>query len=91
MMTRFVQCKKLGTYIEGLDFLPFPGTLGQEIYHSISKAAWQQWLKQQTMLINEYRLNTLEAKTREFLNQEMQNFLFNEGSATPENYTPPNE
>lgn len=90
-MTRMIDCKKLGTTAEGLEFAPFPGKLGEQIFESISKAAWQQWLQHQTMLINEYRLNTLEPKAREFLQQEMQKFLFGDGSETPEGFVPPSE
>lgn len=88
-MTRQVLCKKLNIESEGLDFQPYPGELGQRIYDTISKAAWQQWLQHQTMLINEYRLNALEAKAREFLEAEMVKFLFGEGSEKPQGFSPP--
>ena len=52
-MTRTVQCVKLGTESEALDFQPLPGELGKRIFDSVSKEAWQNWLKHQTMLINE--------------------------------------
>ena len=75
-MTRMVNCPKMGEELEGLDFLPFPGELGQSIYDTISKEAWKQWLAQQTILINEYRLSSLDPKARSFLQEEMQKFLF---------------
>ena len=56
-MSRTVHCSKLDKDAEGLDAPPYPGELGQKIYDTISKEAWQLWLKQQTMLINEYRLS----------------------------------
>lgn len=46
------------------------------------------WLTHQTMLINEYRLNLMEAKAREFLKEEMQKYFFGEGSEKPAGYTP---
>lgn len=88
-MTRTVICKKLGTEELGLEFPPFPGDLGLEIYNSISKHAWQMWLSHQTMLINEYRLNMLDPEARNFLAEEMKKFLFGNGSDTPSGYTPP--
>lgn len=88
-MTRRVQCVKLGREAEGLAWAPYPGDLGQRIYDSISKEAWQQWMGQQTMLINEYRLSTIDPKARKFLEGEMEKFLFGEGSDAPEGYTPP--
>jgi Fe-S cluster biosynthesis and repair protein YggX len=87
-MTRTVFCKKLGKEELGLDLPPFPGELGQEIYNHISKRAWQMWLSHQTMLINEYRLNMLDPKAREFLVAEMKKFLFGEGSESPPGYKP---
>ena len=54
-MSRTVHCSKLNKDAEGLDTPPYPGELGQKIFENVSKEAWQLWLKQQTMLINEYR------------------------------------
>jgi Fe-S cluster biosynthesis and repair protein YggX len=89
-MSRIVHCAKLGRDAEGLDFAPWPGPLGQRIYAEISKEAWQQWLAHQTMLLNEYRLNPLEAKARQFLSAEMEKFLFGGDVAQPEGYVAPN-
>lgn len=77
-MSRKVQCVKLGEELDGLDFAPFPGELGEKIFNSVSKEAWKQWLAQQTILINEYRLSSLDPKARTFLQEEMQKFLFND-------------
>lgn len=90
-MTRMVKCVLLGTEAEGFDKPPYPGPLGQRIYENVSKAAWQRWLAQQTMLINEYRLTTYEPKARKFLEEEMEKFFFGGGSAKPEGYVPPKE
>ena len=87
-MTHQVHCVKLGTEAEGLDFAPFPGEIGQKIYDNISKQAWQMWLGHQTMLINEYRLNMLDEKAQAFLKEEMERFLFGDGSEAPQGYVP---
>ena len=84
-----VQCVVLGAEAEGLDRPPYPGAIGQRIYESVSKLAWQRWLKHQTMLINEYRLTPIEPKARKFLEGEMEKFLFGAGSNAPEGYKPP--
>jgi Fe-S cluster biosynthesis and repair protein YggX len=65
--------------------------LGKRIYNNVSKVAWQQWLKQQTMLINEYRLTPIEPQARKFLEEQMEKFFFGEGAAVPEGYVPPKE
>ncbi len=77
-MSRKVKCVKMGEELDGLDFLPFPGELGQKIYDNVSKEAWKQWLAQQTILVNEYRLSSLDPKARSFLAEEMQKYLFND-------------
>jgi Fe-S cluster biosynthesis and repair protein YggX len=90
-MTRTVYCQKLQKEAEGLDFAPYPGELGQKIYDSISKEAWAAWQRQQTMLINEYRLSMMDPKARTFLEEQMVAFLFGEGGVTPEGYVPPKQ
>lgn len=87
-MSRRIFCKKLNKEAEALAMPPYPGELGQRIYANISAPAWQAWLNQQTMLINEYRLHLADQKSREFLEAEMEKFLFGEGSAKPAGYVP---
>ena len=87
-MSRMVNCVLLGVEAEGLDYLPYPGELGQRIYDGVSKQAWQQWINHQTMLINEYRLTPIEPKARKFLEEEMEKFFFGGGSSKPKEYVP---
>lgn len=87
-MTRIVHCCKLNRDAEGMSKAPFPGALGERIFNEVSKEAWNMWLSHQTMLINEYRLNLLEPKSREFLKEEMQKYFFGEGSEKPAGYNP---
>jgi Fe-S cluster biosynthesis and repair protein YggX len=77
-MARMVHCVKLGKETEGLDRQPYPGELGKRIFDNVSKEAWQLWMKQQTMLINEYRLSVIDPKARTFLEGEMVKFFFGE-------------
>lgn len=88
-MTRMVNCVKLGIEAEGLDAPPFPGAKGQQIFDSVSKQVWQDWLKMQTMLINEHRLASFDPKARKFLEEERQKFLFSGNFEMPEGYVPP--
>jgi len=83
-----VHCVKLGIQAEGLDRPPLPGELGKQIYENISKQAWQSWMGQQTMLINENRLSLIDPKAQKFLQEEMRKFLFGEDSQPPHGYTP---
>jgi Fe-S cluster biosynthesis and repair protein YggX len=88
-VSRMVQCAVLKREAPGLDRPPYPGELGQRIFASVSKEAWAQWLKHQTMLINEYRLTPIEPKARKFLEAEMEKFFFGAGSQAPEGFQPP--
>ena len=88
-MARMVHCVKLDREAEGLDRPPYPGELGQRIFEHVSKEAWQQWLRHQTMLINEYRLVAFEPKARQFLAGEMEKYFFGTGSKPPEGFVDP--
>ncbi|PXW98166.1 Fe-S cluster biosynthesis and repair protein YggX [Sphaerotilus hippei] len=88
-MARIVQCVLLKKEAEGLDFSPYPGELGKRIYEGVSKEAWQQWLKHQTMLVNENRLNLADARARQYLARQMERFFFGEGVDQPVGFVPP--
>ena len=88
-MARQVHCVVLKREAPGLERPPYPGELGQRIFAQVSQEAWARWLRQQTMLINEYRLTPIEPKARRFLEGEMEKFFFGEGSQAPEGYQPP--
>jgi Fe-S cluster biosynthesis and repair protein YggX len=88
-MPRTIFCTYLQREAEGLERVPYPGELGQRIYANISKEAWQQWLRHQTMLMNEYRLTPIDPKARQFLVEEMEKFLFAGGAQKPAGYVAP--
>jgi Fe-S cluster biosynthesis and repair protein YggX len=87
-MSRMVQCAKLGKEAEGLDKAPYMGELGKKIFENISKEAWQMWLRQQTMIINEYRLSPIDPRARKMIETEMEKFFFGEGSELPQGFKP---
>ena len=88
-MPRTVNCSHLKKPAEGLEFQPYPGELGKKIYANISKEAWQLWMKHQTMLVNENRLNLADQRAREYLARQMEQFLFGDGAEQPAGYVPP--
>ncbi|ASG65202.1 MULTISPECIES: oxidative damage protection protein [Idiomarina] len=88
-MSRTVFCEYLQKDAEGLDFQLYPGELGERIFNHISKEAWAEWQKKQTMLINEKRLNMMDPNDREFLEKQMTDFLFEHKDVHIEGYTPP--
>ena len=88
-MARMVKCIKLGKEAEGLDFQPYPGELGKRIFDNVSKEAWAQWIRQQTMLVNENRLNLADPKARKYLAEQMDRHFFGAGADVAEGYVPP--
>ena len=57
-------------------FPPFPNDAGRRLFQEICAVCWAEWLKYQQQLINHYALNLREPKAREFLVQQMEQFLF---------------
>ncbi len=90
-MAHTVLCIKLNKKAEGLDFPPYPGELGKKIYESVSKEAWATWIKHQTMLVNENRLNLADARARKYLATQMEKHFFGEGADAAVGYVPPTE
>ena len=88
-MARTVNCIKLGKEAPGLDFPPLPGELGKRIFENVSKEAWQEWLRLQTMLINEQRLSPVNPEHRKYLEEQVERHFFGEGADRAEGYVPP--
>ena len=87
-MTRMVNCVLLKREAEGLERVTYPGDLGKRIFDNASKEAWGNWVKQQTILMNEYRLSPINPKDRTFLEEEMDKFFFGTGASKVDNLTP---
>ena len=81
-------CVKLGREAEGLDFPPYPGSLGQRVFEHVSQEAWKQRLEQQKMLVNENRLNLADRKARKYLAQQMESHFFGGGADVASGYVP---
>ena len=87
---RKVFCVKLQKELDGLDEVPFEGhPLGQKIYENVSKEAWQQWIKLQTMLINENRLNLADPQHRKYLAEQVEKHFFGDGAEQVQGFVPP--
>ena len=90
-MARMVNCIKLGREAEGLDFAPYPGALGKRIFDNVSKEAWAQWIRLQTMLVNENRLSLADPKARKYLAEQMERHFFGGGADVAAGYVPPKD
>ncbi len=83
-MTRFIYCKKLGKQAQGLENPIWHGEIGVRIFNEISAEAWQEWLRQQTILINEYKLSPLDKEDKKYLASQMEAYLFGDGIVMPD-------
>ena len=73
-----IMCAKYNEELPALLRPPFPGKDGIVIVEQISAKAWDEWLKIQTMLINEERLNMMDSDARNYLTAQRNKFLFTE-------------
>jgi Fe-S cluster biosynthesis and repair protein YggX len=74
-----VKCSRCGQLKPGFERAPFPGTIGARILGEICQDCWNQWTRQQMMLINHYGLNLMDSQARSFLTKNMEAFLFKTG------------
>ena len=88
-MSRQVLCRLFKEKLDGLERPPFPGEQGMDIFENISAKAWQEWLRLQTMLINEKRLNARDKETRSYLAEQRKKFFAGEKTDQPAGYKPP--
>ena len=88
-MTRIINCVKMKKDLEGLDFPPIPGPLGQKVWENVSKEAWNEWIKHQTMLVNEYRLNLSDVRARKYLMDQLDAHFFGDGADAAAGFIPP--
>jgi Fe-S cluster biosynthesis and repair protein YggX len=84
-----VKCVKFGREMPGLDRIPWKGAIGQRIYDNVSKEAWKLWVEHSKMLMNEFRLNPLDPKSQQVMEEQMETYFFGEGAKLPDSYVPP--
>ncbi|MBL6894134.1 MAG: oxidative damage protection protein [Porticoccaceae bacterium] len=90
-MSRLIMCQKLKEELPGLDMPPFPGPKGEEIFNTISKNAWADWMAHQTTLINELRLNMMDTSARSYLAEQREKFFNGEEFDKAEGYVAPKQ
>ena len=83
-----VNCVKLGREAEALARPPLPGELGQRLFENVSAQAWSDWLRHQTMLINERRLSVRKPEDRAYLTEQVERYFFGDGADAVEGYVP---
>ncbi|WP_426133548.1 oxidative damage protection protein [Pseudomonas sp. PWP3-1b2] len=88
-MTRTIMCRKYKEELPGLERPPYPGAKGQDVFDNVSAQAWADWMKHQTLLINEKRLNMMNAEDRKYLAGEMDKFFSGGDYDKADGYVPP--
>lgn len=69
-------CTRCHQTRESQAFAPFPSAVGQRVFQEICGVCWAEWLKYQQQLINHYALNLRDSKSRQYLLEQMEQFLF---------------
>ena len=83
-----VLCKKFQKELDAMMFPPLPGDKGEELMQNYSQTAWDEWIKLQTMLINERHLDLSEKENRKWLSEQMMLFLENKDYKKPDGFIP---
>jgi Fe-S cluster biosynthesis and repair protein YggX len=86
---RTVKCVKLGREMPGLDRIPWKGEIGKKVYDNVSKEAWKLWVEHSKMVMNEFRLNPLDPKAQQVMEEQLNNYFFGDGAKLPDSYVPP--
>lgn len=71
-----ITCTRCGLPRDQQPFQLFQNDLGRRAFETICADCWGEWLKHQQALINHYALNLRDPKAKEFLFQQMEQFLF---------------
>ncbi len=76
-----ITCQRCGQTRTGFEKAPIGvmGAMAERLVAEICQTCWAEWLKQQTMLINHYGLNLMDAQARTFLSRNRDGFLFKSG------------
>ena len=86
-----VFCKKFQEELDAMTLPPLPGEKGEELMQNYSQAAWNEWIKLQTMLINERHLDLSDKENRKWLSEQMALFLENKDYEKPAGFIPPED
>ena len=70
-----ITCVRCGLSRDRQAFPPFPNERGKKLFEEVCAVCWAEWLKYQQQLINHYALNLREPKSKEYLLEQMGQFL----------------
>lgn len=78
-MTETVTCSRCAQEKPAIPKPPMPGATGKELQEKVCADCWAEWQKMEVMVINELRLNFMDPKSQDILEEHMRNFFFVEG------------
>jgi Fe-S cluster biosynthesis and repair protein YggX len=86
-----VTCSRCGQTREAVKNTAFyTGETGRSLKEHACQECWNEWVKMQIMIINEYRLNLMDPQTDEFLNKQVLGFFkLDADGVAGVNYIPP--
>ena len=71
-----IRCSRCGEQKEPITKTAFySGEIASALKAHACPDCWNEWIKMQIMIINEYRLNLMDPKTDEFLNKQVLAFF----------------
>jgi len=74
-MSETIQCLRCKREAPALTSSPYPGELGEELMEKTCAGCWAEWQRVEIMVINELRLDFMDAKSQEILIQHLREFL----------------
>ncbi|AGO28249.1 putative Fe(II) trafficking protein YggX [Candidatus Tremblaya phenacola PAVE] len=79
-MLRLILKRKTNKLVIGLAEPPLSCKIGLKVFKCVPKREWVSWIKKQTALLNEYKLDLSIRTVRQFLfNQLSTHLLFSDG------------
>jgi Fe-S cluster biosynthesis and repair protein YggX len=75
-----ITCVRCGQTRDRMAFKPFPNEVGQKVFDSICAVCCGDRVKHQQALINHYGLDLQDPKSRKFLYESLEQFLFTSAS-----------
>ncbi len=71
-----VTCVRCNQNREAIPYRPFQNDIGKRVLEQICGVCWGEWLKLQQQLINHHGLNVRDQSAKDFLYQQLEQFLF---------------
>ena len=78
-MSDTVTCSRCAEEKPKMAAPPVPGKAGREVQENVCADCWAEWQNMEVMVINELRLNFMDPKSQDVLDEHMRKFFFLDG------------